>query len=333
MDVLTQLEARSYTDDLVGLWEGRAGSGVEALAENPAVDLVARSFSAASVQPVVDLPPLHDLARDTLTKPAGHVSLIEVDGTGLRFLRATRVTVRGNPRAYTYDLSIVGQGERSLELRNVQEAQIFRVQYSARGSVYNVNPELARARARLLRALADEAGTPTGQIVALGSREERKTKDTKKSIAERLRGLRGGLATFLSPPSGSGGQAGSAVFQPRAWSTTRLGANPPAALVELAAQLDRELSAALGVHPVLLGTQTGTAAAIREAMRLLMSTALGPLARAVEAEARHKLLAEVKISFPTLVASDIASRSRAYGSLVGAGMDPARAERIAGFSE
>lgn len=331
MDVLN--EARSYADDLLGLWEGRAGEGTDPIAESPATDLVARSFSAASIQPVVALPPLHDLARDCLTKYAGHVSLIEVDGDGLHFRRAARATVRGNPRAYTYDLSIVGQGDRTLELRNVSEAQVFRVRYSERGGVFQVNPELARARARLLRALGDESGTPTGQVLAIASREERKTKDTKKGIAERLKSLRGGLATFLSPPSGSGGAPGSSVFQPKPWSATRLGAEPPAALVELAAQLDRELGAALGVNSVLLGTQTGTAAAIREAMRVFIATSLEPLARAVEAEARRKLLAEVKISFPTLVASDVASRARAFRSLVEADMDPERAERIVGFAE
>ena len=334
MGLLTDpgLETRSFTEDALTLLESAVSLGGQPHPEHPAVDLVARAFAAAKVDPLLPFP-LADVARDALTNRAGFVGLIELDDTAaIRILRADRATLRGGPRNLRYDLSIKG-GDQSLEVSNVSEAQVFRVRYSDRGSVYDVNPELARARARLLRALADESGTPTGQIVALGSREERKTKDTKKSIAERLRGLRGGLATFLSPPSGSGGQAGSAVFQPRGWSTTRLGADPPASLVDLHAQLDRELSAALGVHPVLLGTQQGTAAAIREAMRLLIATSLGPLARAVEAESRRKLLAEVKISFPTLVASDIASRSRAYGSLVGAGMDPPKAARIVGFEE
>lgn len=314
--------------------ENAVSLGGEPRAESPAIGFLARAFSSAALAPHVDfLPALYDVARDALTNSAGHVSLIELDENAeLVLLRATRVSVRGGPRNRSYDLTLEG-GERSAELTRVPEARVFRIRYSARGSVFQVNPELARARARLLRALGDEAGGPTGQVLALGSREERKPKDTKQGIAERLKSLRGGLATFLSPPSGAGGQPGSAVFQPKPWSATRLGADPPAALVELAAQLGRELSAALGVHPVLLGTQQGTAAAIREAMRVFIATSLGPLARAVEMETRRKLLAEVKISFPTLVASDIASRARAFRGLVEAGMEPSRAERIVGFAE
>ena len=85
---------------------------------------------------------------------------------------------------------------------------------------------LARTEARLLRALADEVGAPTGQILALGIREGGKDGADKKRgpLSDELSQLRGGLATFIAAESGTGGESGSSVFQPRPWNFTRLGA-------------------------------------------------------------------------------------------------------------
>ena len=142
------LETRSFTEDALALLESAVSLGGQPKPEHSAVDLVARSFSAAKVDPLLPFP-LADVARDALSNSAGYVGLIELDDTAaIRVLRADRVTLRGNPRSLRYDLTIKG-GDRSLELTNVSDAQVFRVRYSDRGSVYNVNPELARARAGL----------------------------------------------------------------------------------------------------------------------------------------------------------------------------------------
>ena len=45
-----------------------------------------------------------------------------------------------------------------------------------------------------------------------------------------------------------------------------------------------------------------------------------------------KLEEDIEISFPSLATVDIAARARAYASLTGAGMDPVKAEMLAGLA-
>ena len=136
----------------------------------------------------------------------------------------------------------------------VSAQQVFQVRYSERGSVYDVHPELARTEARLLRGLADEVGGPTGQVLALGIREGGKDGTEKKRgpLSDELSALRGGLATFVAAESGTGGESGASVFQPRPWQISRLGASPPDSLIQLNEQVNQMMSSALGVPQSLL---------------------------------------------------------------------------------
>ena len=87
---------------------------------------------------------------------------------------------------------------------------------------------------------------------------------------------------------------------------------------------------ALGVSKALRG-QTG--AGQREALRTLASVTLQPLARQVEDEVRAKLDPKFTMTFPMIAKADIASRARAFASMVSAGMDAAEAKRLAGLED
>ena len=328
------VEDRSYIQDAYAGLLSAYQRGGDPRAESPAVSFLARSLSAASAPSVFTPSMLHDSAIDYATQHHGFVALIEVDAAGnIELIRASSVAVHGSYLNPQYDLTITGHGDRDVQVANVSAEQVFQVRYSERGSVYDVHPELARVTSRLLRALADEAGAPTGQVLALGLRESGKDGADKKRgpLSDELSTLRGGLATFLAAESGTGGESGSSVFQPRPWQFTRLGASPPDALIQLSAQVDQMMSSALGVPANLLvgGAQTG----LRESLRVFISTTLTPLAARFRHEAQEKLGLPDDWTFPNLVASDIATRARAFKQLRDAGIEVDDARRIAGLEE
>ena len=69
----------------------------------------------------------------------------------------------------------------------------------------------------------------------------------------------------------------------------------------------------------------------REAFRRFLHATIAPAARLVEVELSAKLDTEVTLSFDALYASDITGRARAFQSMVGGGMDVAKAAALSGL--
>ena len=103
------------------------------------------------------------------------------------------------------------------------------------------------------------------------------------------------------------------------WKPRRLGAEPPAGLVSLRAQVEACLSAVFGVSPSLLvGLSDGTA--MRESWRRLLHGVVAPLGNLLAAELRLKLgTPDLTIEWRELSAADTAGRGRAFRQLVGNG--------------
>ena len=180
-----------------------------------------------------------------------------------------------------------------------------------------------RLSSATVAALADESATPHGQLLPLPIPGDDPTINLLKSD---LKGLKGGLATVESAPSMAPGPGGAAD----GWIARRLGAAPPTALVQLHEIATREVLAASGVPPVLFASNpNGTAG--REAWRQLLFATVAPLGRLVVSELAFKLEGEVSLEWDELRASDIAGRARAFQSLVGAGMDLAKAAALSGL--
>ena len=142
--------------------------------------------------------------------------------------------------------------------------------------------------------------------------------------------LRGGVALVESMAGGYGDKAGrpDADWQPR-----RIGANPPAALNEIRTAAALTVYGACGVPPSLV-TLPADGTGQREAWRRFLHGSVSPVARLVESELREKLdIPELTISFDALFAADIASKARAWRSLVGREekMSDADARRFAGL--
>ena len=112
--------------------------------------------------------------------------------------------------------------------------------------------------------------------------------------------------------------------------TIRLGASPPAPLVELHKRATQEVYAACGLNPSIFESGTGTQA--RESYRQALFGTIAPLGRIVETELRNKLNDPgITIDWSELRAADIASRARAFQSMVGGGMPLDRAAALSGL--
>lgn len=104
---------------------------------------------------------------------------------------------------------------------------------------------------------------------------------------------------------------GSAQSQGRnQWGPRRLGANPPAALVELARTASAKVYAACEVNPAVFTDSQGTAA--REVYRQVFFDLVAPLGRIVSAELSAKLEGPVTLGWDELRAVDISGRARAF---------------------
>ena len=112
---------------------------------------------------------------------------------------------------------------------------------------------------------------------------------------------------------------------------SRIGADPPEALIQLAEFSSREVFNAIGI-PIGLMSDSTPGTGQREAFRRFAATLLG-MSRVTEAELSSKLESETKLDFARLMSSDVVAKSRAAGSLVKAGVEVERALVLAGLAE
>ena len=81
----------------------------------------------------------------------------------------------------------------------------------------------------------------------------------------------------------------------------------------------------------LLERADGTS--LREAWRQFLHSSVVPVAALVSAELSDKLAVDIGLNFDRMFASDLSGRARAFQSMVGGGMDVAKAAALAGLME
>ena len=197
--------------------------------------------------------------------------------------------------------------------------------------------QTGRLAAALERALADEAGSPTGHVIPIpeGNRESVEGEDDDADPLAGLKAdiakLRGSVALVETTAAGFGDRGGRPDSD---WKAHRIGANPPAALNEIRTAAAMSVFGACGVPPSLFMLPAdGTGQ--REAWRRFLHGSVSPVARMVADELRLKLeIPDLTLSFDSLYAADLSGRARAWRSLVGkeAAMDADKAARLAGLA-
>ena len=110
----------------------------------------------------------------------------------------------------------------------------------------------------------------------------------------------------------------------------RLGPEPPDSFALLRDRFENSILAMCGIPPALVA-ERGTGTAMREAFRQVLHSLLKPLGALVVEELQAKLHPDAALSFDTLRAGDITGTSRAFGSLVTAGVTPQSAAVVVGL--
>ena len=108
----------------------------------------------------------------------------------------------------------------------------------------------------------------------------------------------------------------------------RIGAQPPAALVELFKLTRLDVLAACGLNPSLFDIAPGVSQ--RESYRQMLYSVVSPLGRMIAFECTEKLGASVTLDWAELRAGDIAGHARAFSSMVQGGIPVERAAACRG---
>ena len=169
-------------------------------------------------------------------------------------------------------------------------------------------------------ALADEASGTRGHVLPMPQGPDAGDEvdadgnpvDPQAGLRADIKALRGKTVLVETTSAGWGEGAGAAPRHD--WQPQRLGAAPPAPLVDLRTESARSVLAACGV-PAALFEAGGDAAGKREAWRILLHGAVQPVADLLAVELGAKLDApDLRLGFDRLFASDLQGRARAYQS-------------------
>ena len=201
--------------------------------------------------------------------------------------------------------------------------------------VYAVDPETpwrgigplqaARLAGRLAAetsaALADESSGPRGHLLGIPVDGQ---DPTVAQLRADLRTMAGKVALLETGDWGGAAGGGAVTLRPE-----RLGASPGGPLVDLMTTASREVYACCGVNAALFESAPGVA--MREAYREFLFNSISPLGKMVSAELSAKLNTPITLDWEELRAADIAGRARAFGVMVGNGMDLERAAALSGL--
>ena len=179
----------------------------------------------------------------------------------------------------------------------------------------------ARLQGAVEAQLADEVGNaPFGSILSLVAetgKEEAET--TRNRVTAQLKTLRGRLFVQPSRLTLPTGKQPDLRAQTKNWLQSRIGADPPEQLVNLARQNFENCLAACGLNASLF-VPGAAGPAIREMWRLAVRTTIEPLGALLAEELARVLETTVAFDFDRVGSSDSQSKASAVKMLVAAGV-------------
>ena len=179
----------------------------------------------------------------------------------------------------------------------------------------------ARLGAEIETKLAQEIAGPVGSVLPLPH---------KSGVAALQADIDKLAGKTVLVESTSGGYGDKEAAPKMDWQARRIGANPPESMIGLRRDVQASILAACGCPGSLLERSDGTLA--REEMRRFLHSTISPVSRVVASELAVKLdTPGLAFDFSALFASDLSGRARAFQSMVGGGMDVAKAAALAGL--
>ena len=308
---------------------GTAADTGSTAAVEAAAGTLSRAFASAEVQgpgwvrDAVTPGVLAQMGRD-LVRSGDTMHVIRMDGAGMvRLIPASSWHWEGSHDPASWTVRVTAYGPSTSTTWNLPASGVVFVRWgSTPGQPYVGTGPLswaaltARLQSEAERSIADEAGGPLAQLLAVpqdggdGSDD-----DPLKLLKADIKSARG-KALLVETAAGGWGE-GRAAAPAKDWSASRLGPMPPAGLVQAADSAFSRVLASCGVPPSLFLDADGTSQ--REGLRRWHLSTVLPLARLVEHELTEKLAEPVKLKFDTY-ALDMVSRSQVVAKLTAAGV-------------
>ncbi|MCY3661322.1 MAG: hypothetical protein OXH28_00690 [bacterium] len=325
----------NYTDAITAALEGMASAGpvpspAATAAAEACAGIIARSLAVATVRPAhkaVTPAWLRRLGYD-LVRSGEHLSVVEVKGSTVRLDPATTWTMHGGRPWRALVNTPTPDGAQT---RNIAEAGCVSILWAenelqpwrGRGPLSGASLTsglLAAAH----RNLGAEQAMPHTHILPVPKSDQTETTKLENAI-------KNGAGKVVLGESTTGAWSHGPAEAPRGdYRSQRIGADPPAASVELQDHAARQVIAACGLSPALL--LGGTGAEAREDYRRFVTTVVEPLGAIIAGELADKLdTPGLALTFEALHAHDMAGRARAAGALVKAGWTPAEAATAVGL--
>ena len=308
---------------------GTAADTGSTAAVEAAAGALSRAFASAEVvgpgwvRDAVTPGVLAQMGRD-LVRSGDSMHVLRMDGGGaVRLIPASSWHFEGDHDPASWTVRVTAYGPSTSTTWNLPASGVVFVRWgSSPGQPYVGTGPLswaaltARLQSEAERSIADEAGGPLAQLLAVpqdggdGSDD-----DPLKLLKADIKSARG-KALLVETAAGGWGE-GRTAAPAKDWSANRLGPMPAAGLVQAADSAFARVLASCGVPPSLFLDADGTSQ--REGLRRWHLSTVLPLARILEHELTEKLAEPVKLKFDTY-ALDMVSRSQVVAKLTASGV-------------
>ena len=327
----------SYTDQVVALAARASASAGDGSALG-AAEVAARVWGSGLASAVVKpdnvalrsvTPALLDTVGRALCRSGESLHLIDVRNGQVTLTPCGRWQVHGSDDPTSWRYVVTLSGPSSTRTIDVEAASVLHVRYAASA----LRPWAGRSPMQM----AVDTGRAAGLLETATSAELNFTQS--QMIVPRKSAGDYGIAETLNPETmqqivtafAEHTQTGAFVL-PADVTPQRLGPEPPDSFPLIREHLENSLLALHGIPPALVAAR-GTGTALRESFRQVLHSLIKPLGALVVSELRAKLDPAAELSFDSLRAGDISGTSRAFGSLVTAGLSPAAAGAIVGLDD
>ena len=324
-----------FSDAVVRLIEAQAAGSAADASSTAAVEAasgaLSRAFASAEVvgpswiQETVSPATLAQVGRDLIRK-GDSMHVIRMGGDGMpRLIPASSWHWEGSHDPASWTVRVTAYGPSTSTTWNLPASGVVFVRWGSNpGQPYTGTGPLswahttARLQSAAERSLADEAGGPVAQLIAIPDDGGDGADDGTDPLAD----LKADIAkargkALLVETTAAGWDEGKGKAPQRDWRAERLGPQPPDGLVNVSQHAFDRVLAACGCSPALFDDSDGTSK--REALRQWHLGTVLPLARLLEAELSTKLEADVRLRFD-LYNVDLAGRAQSFQKLVAGGM-------------
>ena len=334
-----------FSDAVIRLIEAQAAGTAADASSTAAVEAASGALSRAFASARVEGPPhvrqavtgrfLGQVGRD-LIRSGDSLHVIQVSmGGGVKLIPCSSWHWEGSHDPDSWSCRATAYGPSTSTTWNLPAAGVvFLTWGSTPGQTYVGTGPLswahttARLQSEAERSLADEAGGPIANLLAIpeDGGDDDSDDDPLKLLKADLRTARG-KALLLETTHAGWGDGRSAAPQ-RDWSPSRLGPTPPETMVQLRQEVFNAVLASCGVPPSLFIDSDGTSQ--REAVRRWHLNTVLPLARLLQDELSEKLEGSCRLVFDGY-AKDLQARASTFQKLVAGGVDVNEALAVSGL--